>query len=143
VLTNTGANEQKVLTGIYSMRSFQVRDTGDFRWEANDFGCLVFYRPGPGSVALPFVHEADSDAPRGDTDAFAAPDRVAVEIVEFVGGYCNLVLHDAADGRVLDAVPAQKGEQGERGPHYLDPYGSPHVYLGEPGCPVRLSAGQP
>jgi hypothetical protein len=126
-----------VLTDIYSKTSRQVQDTGGFRWEANDPGCPVFHRPGPGAATLPFVHGGTGS--HGDSDGFGAPARVAVEVMEFTGGYCRLALHDAADGRVLDAVTMR--EEGGRGPAYLDPSGSSRVCLEEPGCPVRLSAG--
>ena len=76
----------------------QVREAGSFTWDANDPGCLVIQESGAGEVALPFAHGGG-----GDTDAFVASGRIAVEAVDFQGASgCDIVLHDAGDGRQLD-----------------------------------------
>jgi Caspase domain len=131
-VTNTGTGEKKEIRDSYGTRSYQMQDSGNFRWEANSSECLVIQRPGPGKVTLPFVQEVGT----GDTEAFHAPGRIAVEVKDFHGGTtCELVLHDAADGRPVDFGTAQQGS-----PLLLDPSGSSQVYLADLGCGVRVSA---
>jgi hypothetical protein len=131
-VTNTGTGEKNILNN-YGTKSYQVQASGNFRWEANDSGCLVIQRPGPGKAVLPFVQEHGT----GDTDAFHAPGRVAVEVKDFNGGStCDLVLRDAADGRPVDFGTAHPN-----GPLLLDPNGRSQVYLADLACSVRVSAG--
>jgi len=134
-VTNTDSGEQnEVPRGVYGTKSFQMHETGSFRWEANDPGCLVTHRSGPGKAVLPFAHEQG-----GDTDAFEAGGQVAVEVVNFNGNpECKFVLHDAADGRQVDFGSVRQGG----GPRLLDPSGRSQVYVANPmGCGIRVSAG--
>ena len=133
-VTNVQSGEQVAApTDIYQSKSFQLHETGTFRWKANDPGCLVYLNPGAGETVLPFVHEHG-----GDTDAFEARGPVAVEVVNFSGNpECKFVLHDAADGRQLDVDSVRQGG----GPLLLDPGGQSHVYLANLYCDARVSAG--
>jgi hypothetical protein len=135
VLTNTVTGERKVLDTIYGTRSFQIQDTGKFRWEANDEGCLVLQRSGPGAAALPFGQESYT----GDTDAFTAPrppGKIAVQIREpDRSGTCDFELRDATDGRVVEIGSAPPGKD----TLLLDPYGRSRVYLADLECTVRVS----
>ncbi len=120
-------------TDIFESRSFQLRETGTFRWTANDPGCLVFLNPGAGETVLPFLHDHG-----GDSDAFDARGPVAVDVVNFNGNPdCKFVLHDAADGRQLNVGSVRQGG----GPLLLDPGGQSHVYLSNLYCDARVSAG--
>jgi len=131
-VTNTGTGEKKELHN-YQTKSYQIQETGNFRWKANSRQCQVFPRPGAGKVALPFGQGYAT----GDTDAFHSPGRVAVEVKDFNGGStCDLQLHDAADGHVVDYGTARKGA----GPLLLDPAGRSQVYLSDLECSVRVSA---
>ncbi len=122
-----------VPTDVYGTTTFQIRDTGSYRWKANDSECLVVVRAGPGKVALPFGHDAG-----GDTDAFDVEGPVTVEVLDFHGNSgCDFVLHDAADGRQLDFASVQKG--GSR--ISLDPGRQSQVYLANLYCTVRVTAG--
>jgi hypothetical protein len=133
-VTNTGTGKQKTVKVDTGTESFQVQDGGNFRWEANDSGCLVVQRPGAGRAELPFT-VLDSS---GDTDAFVAPAQVVVEVSNFRGhDQCDFVLRDATDGRALDLGSVQPGG----GPVRLGPNGRSLVYLQEPQCNVRISAG--
>jgi len=133
-VTNTASGEQlPIPLDLYFTKSFQIRETGSFRWKANDSECLVTVRAGPGRVALPFGHDSS-----GDTDAFDADGPVTVQVLNFNGNpECEFVLHDAADGRQLDfgSVP-----QGGR-PIRLDPGGQSQVYLANLYCAVRVTVG--
>ena len=93
----------------------------------------MIQRPGPGKAVLPFVQEYGT----GDTDAFHAPGRVAVEVKDFNGGSrCDLVLHDATDGRSVDFGTAHPNS-----PLFLNTNGRSQVYLANfAGCDVRVSA---
>ena len=84
--------------------------------ESQQLAVPGFPRPGAGKVPLPFAQGYAT----GDTDAFHSAGRVAVEVKDFNGGStCNLQLHDAADGQVVDSGTAHKGA----GPMLLDPGG--------------------
>jgi hypothetical protein len=133
-VTNTATKERKVVLKNYGTKSFQMQDTGNFQWEANNSECLVIQRPGPGKAVLPFVQEYAT----GDTDAFHAPGRISVSVLDFNGGdSCDLVLSDATDGRPVDFGTAPKGGS----PLVLDPNGRSQVYLTDLECSVRVSTG--
>jgi len=138
-VTNTDTNVPipKNLTNIYDTKTFQVHETGNFRWEANNPGCLVTHQPGPGAVPLPFAQSCC-----GDTDAFkapTAPGKVAVRIRDFGGNrFCKFWLRDIADGQELDSGSAYQGD----GPLLLDPMGRSQVYLENSICgSISISAG--
>jgi hypothetical protein len=85
-----------------------------------------------GKAPLPFAQGYAT----GDSDAFHSAGRLAVEVKDFNGGStCNLQLHDAADGQVVDSGTAHKGA----GPLLLDPGGRSQVYLSDLECSVRVS----
>jgi caspase domain-containing protein len=118
-------------TDVYSPLSFQIHESGQFRWTANDPGCITVMRPGPGSATLPFAQET-----RGDTDAFMVNGPVTVEVLDTNGNAsCELTLRDAANGRELDFTEIPRGG----GPTPLDPGGRKQVYLSNQYCNVRLS----
>ncbi|HZN18324.1 MAG TPA: caspase family protein [Micromonosporaceae bacterium] len=133
VARTDGGGQKRILDDIYGAKSFQVHESGDFRWEASDPGCLVTQRPGPGKAVLPFAQDSG-----GDTDAFEVGGPIAVQVVDFNGNSeCKFVLHDATDGRQLDFGSVRQGD----GPHLLDPGGRPQVYVANLYCGVRISAG--
>lgn len=133
-VTNVESGKQVAAAkGIHQSMSFQLQETGRFRWKANDPACQVFLNPGSGQTVLPFVHDGG-----GDTDAFDAGGSVAVNVVNFGGNpECKFVLHDAADGRQLDVGSVRPGG----GTLRLDPGGQSHVYLTNAYCGVRVSDG--
>jgi hypothetical protein len=119
-------------TDVYTSLTFQVRDSGTFDWTENDPGCIVRPEAGAGTVRLPFVQTS-----HGDTDAFAAHGPVTVEVADFHGNSsCDIVLHDAVDGRPVAVGSVAKGGA----PATLDPAGSPQVYLHNEYCDLRVSA---
>ncbi|WP_241841795.1 serine/threonine-protein kinase [Pseudofrankia sp. BMG5.36] len=125
-------------TDLYGMWTFQISTSGNFQWEVNDPGCLVMAIAGTGAVTLPFTQPANE----GDTAAFAAPARVAVEVVDFNGtGDCSPTLHDATNGEELDTRAVRHGDGA--GPVVLDPKGRTQVYLNDKSdhaCAMRVSA---
>lgn len=132
-LTHTETGQQWALPPVYTTGVLQVREAGSFTWDANDPGCLVIQESGAGEVALPFAHGGG-----GDTDAFVASGRIAVEGVDFQGSSgCDIVLHDAGDGRQLDFGEVLQGAA----PLLLDPRGSSAIYINNVYCKIRVSAG--
>jgi len=130
---NTDTGQQKEVKELYGTRSYQVQQTGSFTWTANDPGCLVVVRPGPGKVVLPFAQDGGAD-----TDAFETHGKVAVEVTECHGSSDTIELRDVTDGRLLDF--ADFGAK-PKGRFLLDPYGSTRVYLSDLlYCAIRVSA---
>lgn len=128
-----GGDEVLRTPPLFGTKSFQVHDSGRFTWTANDEGCLVVARNGSGSVDLPFGHLAG-----GDTDAFTSPERVVVTVENANGDSgCDIELHDAGDGQLLDFGEAREGGE----PLVLDPSGRPQVYVTEVYCDVQIAAG--
>ena len=133
-VTNTGSGDQRVWTGLYgSYSSYQMHDSGSFRYGVNDPGCLVVKHSGAGSVPLPFSWKPGT----GDTDAFRTKGPVQVTVLDFAGNSsCDPELHAVNDGRILDYGTVEKGG----GPLSLDPQGETLVYLAIPYCGVRVAA---
>ncbi len=117
---------------LYVSSTFQIHQTGSFRWQVTNPGCLVAALPGPGKTKLPFAWDQSGV---GDTDAFAAPAMVAVQVTDFRGSRCDFELHDSADGRLLDLQTATKGKNDTV---KLDPGGSKTVYLHTEDCVSRV-----
>jgi hypothetical protein len=139
-VTNSDTGERKVFEDIWGKRFFQMQTAGQFRWEANDPGCVVLQQSGTGTAKLPFSHRAGT----GDTSAFTAPKTpgtVVVKVRAFNSyGRCDFALHDAADGQLLDLGTVDQGGP----PLSLDPKGRSQVYLAAfAGCDIGVSAGQP
>jgi VCBS repeat-containing protein len=139
-LRDVDANGKEIgkATDLYGTWTFQISANGNFRWEVNDSRCLVTAIAGTGTVALPFTQPANE----GDTNAFAAPARVAVQVVDFNGtGDCAPTLHDATNGEELDTRAVRQGDGA--GPVLLDPKGHTQVFLNDKSdhaCAMRVSA---
>ncbi len=135
-LTNTKSDDQREWKALYgTFRSYQMPDSGTYRYEVSDPGCLVTKRPGGGSVKLPFSFKAGV----GDTDAFRTAGPVVVEALDFSGNSsCDAELHALEDGRVLDFGTIAQGA----GPLTLDPQGEALVYVSTPDCGVRVSSDE-
>jgi hypothetical protein len=123
--------------GIYGEKSFQIQQAGTFRWEVNDPGCLVINRSGPGNAVLPRAWPAYN----GDTDAFKAPDVIAVMAKpgpDWTSDWqCPFYLHDAESGQLVNFGTATE----DANPLVLDTEGRSQVYLADLPCDVRVSAG--
>jgi Caspase domain len=137
-LTDAGSGGQiKQAGSIYVSSMFQINQTGSFRWQVNDPGCPVTALPGSGTLKLPF---AWNQSGAGDTDAFAAPAKVAVQVTDFRGSQCTFTLTDPTDGRPLDYKTATRGTNDTV---TLDPRGSKTVYLStDSPCVSQVSAAR-
>ena len=132
--SHTRTGDQRVWKGLYGQfLSYQMHDSGSFRYSVNDPGCLVVQHSGAGSVPLPFSWKPGT----GDTDAFRTKGPVQVTVLDFAGNSsCDPELHAVKDGRILDYGTVEKGG----GPLSLDPQGETLVYLAIPYCGVRVAA---
>jgi len=120
-------------TSLYGNKSFQIHQSGSFRWQTNDPGCLVTPLAGPGATTLPFIVDQT-----GDSDAFVPPPRVAVQVKDYMGNQkCQFKLYDAVDGQTLDYATATPGTDTV----LLDSAGRQRVYVGyEYSCAYQVSA---
>jgi hypothetical protein len=134
--THTG-NQQYLAGNLYETSTFQISDTGTFRWRVNDPRCLVVPLRGTGTVHLPFtIDQSDAD----DSEVFTAPASVAVHVTDWYGNStCKVGLFDPATGDLLDVATATRGQQETV---TLDPSGRKQAYLGLNGCAVQVSAGR-
>jgi hypothetical protein len=133
--THSG-NQHQLADSLYATSTFQISDTGTFRWRVNDRRCIVVPLRGTGTAHLPFsVHQFDA----GDSDVFTAPARVAVHVKDWYGNSsCELDLFDPASGDQLDFATATRGQKETV---TLDPGGRKQAYLHLNGCAVEVSAG--
>lgn len=132
-LTNVRSGWQQQWNDLYGKGlSFQIHQSGSFRWRVNDRACLVVKHSGAGRLKLPFAQEYDN----GDTDAFAPVGKVVVTVKNFNGSpSCDLTLNAVSGGRPLDFGTVNRGD----GPLRLDPQGEPLVYLSNPLCGLEVS----
>jgi VCBS repeat-containing protein len=134
--TRTG-NRHFLAGGLYEISTFQISDTGTFRWQVNDRRCLVVPLRGTGTAHLPFTID-QSDA--GDSEVFTAPASVAVHVTSWYGNQtCKVGLFDPGTGDLADVATATRGQQETV---TLDPGGRKQAYLGLSGCKVHVSAGR-
>ena len=134
-LTDAHSGRQiRPLEGLYGTQMFQIYQSGSFRWQTNDPGCLVAPMAGPGTDKLPLAWPGP-----GDSDAFAAPSRVAVQVEDYAGSpQCLITLRDPANGQPIDFKTATKGSGNNT--VVLDATGHPAAYLSDLDCVVRVSA---
>jgi hypothetical protein len=125
---------------LYKTSTFQIYQTGFFRWRANDLGCKVAAIPGSGTFTLPFAWDQAED---GDTPAFVAPPQgVAVQVTDYHGGQrCDFTLYNPANGQKLDIKTATQGKGNDT--VTLHTLGIQKVYLDVSDCRVLVkSAGR-
>jgi hypothetical protein len=120
------------LTGLYHTWMFQ-QPAGSFRWQVNDPACVVTPLSGAGNSTLPLAW-----ALPGDSDAFAAPSRVAVRVTNYKGSsQCAITLNDAATRHALDTGTALQGQNNDT--VVLDPGGRPTAFLSDLSCEVLVT----
>jgi caspase domain-containing protein len=133
--THSG-NQHHLADGLYGISTFQISETGTFRWQVNDPQCIVVPLGGTGTVQLPFtINQSDT----GDSEAFTAPASVALRVTEWYGdSSCKFGLFDPATGDLLDFATATRGAKETV---TLNPGGHKQAYLGLNSCGVQVSAG--
>jgi len=134
-LIDTHGTQTHLADSLYATSTFQISDTGTFRWGVNDLRCNVVALPGTGTEILPFSIDQSG---AGDSEVFAAPARVAVHVRDWHGGTsCDFRLYDPASGVELDFVTAT---QGKNETVTLAPSGRKTAYLALSDCGVEVSA---
>jgi hypothetical protein len=134
-LIDAHGTQTHVADSLYDTSTFQINDTGTFRWRVNDPRCNVVALPGTGTEILPFSIDQSG---AGDSEVFAAPARVAVHVKDWHGGgSCDFRLYDPASGVELDFVTAT---QGKNETVTLAPSGRKTAYLALSDCGVEVSA---
>jgi hypothetical protein len=132
ILTNTQTGGRQSWSQLYGVRTFQIHDSGTFRWKANHPGCQVLPLPGAGSTPLPLLVPTGA----GDTAAFEAKGRVQVTITDFEGSpTCELTLNALDDGRPLSFREVRPAHATV----VLDTLGERLVYLQDLICGVRVT----
>ena len=121
-----------LLKGLFGTFMFQIHQAGSFQWQVNDPGCVVAAVAGPGSDKLPLAWNQ-----QGDSDAFIAPARVAVQMTDSSSG-CTITLRDPTNGQAIDFQHAQRGKANNT--VELNAGGHPTAYLSDLTCAVRVSA---
>ncbi|MEV6634765.1 caspase family protein [Actinoplanes sp. NPDC051470] len=132
-LTDARSGSEIPLPGdVFGERTFQIFHTGSFRWTANSPNCRLVPLAGSGSATLPFALQLT-----GDSDVFAAPARVSVQVRDFNNNEkCLISLHDPADGSALDFRAAVPGADTV----ILDARGRARAYVADPRCGLLVSA---
>jgi len=135
ILTNEEAGYRRTWDRLYGAATYQMQESGSFRYDANDVGCLVLPQNGDGATTLPFSWSYTD----GDTGVFDSPGFVLVTVEDWTGSStCKIRLASADDGRTLDSKEAIQGKGAVR----LGSNGPARVYVQDPGCSVHVRAAR-
>ena len=134
-LTDTHSGAKIPLpVGQYGTSILQIHQTGSFRWQVNDpAGCTVTPLAGSGTAKPTFRFDQVGN---GDSNAFTAPRRVAVQLTGQRNRECKIVLYDPANGQKLDHAEPVKGTV------TLNLRGSPTAYLQFHFCHAWISVAR-
>jgi hypothetical protein len=137
IIDTQSGTQTHLADNLYVTSTFQISDTGTFRWRVNDPRCNVVALPGTGTDTLPFSIDQSG---AGDTAVFAAPASVAVRVKDWHGdSSCDFRLYDPASGGELDFATVSRGQNDTV---TLDPGGRKTVYLALENCGVEVSAAR-
>ena len=121
--------------GLYGKKTYQMRESGTFRYQTSDPGCHVTPLNGDGGTqGFPISASRDD----GDTNIFKSPGVVSVKLSKpSDSSGCELNLMSAAAGDPLDHkdVPVPVGA----GPVKLHSGGPTRVYIAAPSCNLRIT----
>ncbi|MEV6303287.1 caspase family protein [Actinoplanes sp. NPDC051861] len=102
-LTNTGTGEKEIYEN-YGTKSYQMREAGQYSWTASHPLCLVSYRAGAGSLALPATIKPGT----GDTDAFTFSKGITIGVMKLVDGkLCEYDVRDVKSGQSIASFEPQ------------------------------------
>lgn len=134
MLTNEDSDNVRNWDDFYGTKTFQMRESGTFRYEVNDRGCLLLPQRGDGGTSpLPFTWSASN----GDTPVFESPGAVEVRVENRHGTpTCDLWLMNDSDGRAIDNREAAEAQTSVR----LESNGPRRVYIAAPTCSIQVSA---
>ena len=132
-LTHVDSDNVHEWEGIYGTRTFQLRESGTFRYQRNDPGCLLLPQRGDGGVASPPFHWS---LPDGDSPVFESPGAVTVDIRNRFGtSTCDLWLISDEDGQALDSRDVMENQSSVR----LESNGPGRVFIAASTCAVQVS----
>jgi hypothetical protein len=132
-LTSGSTGNVREWDDFYGIKTFQMRESGTFRFRVSDRGCLLLPQPGDGGVSsLPFSWSAAA----GDSPVFDSAGAVSVRIGDRNGtSTCDLWLMSDSDGRPLDNREAGANQAVVR----LESDGPGRVFIAAPTCSIRVS----
>lgn len=135
MLTSDDSGNVRNWDDFYGIKTFQMRESGTFRYQVNDPGCLLLPQQGDGGVSLlPFAWSAAN----GDTPVFESAGAVTVRVEDRHGTpACDLWLMSDSDGRPIDNREAAEDQTSVR----LESNGPGRVYIAAPTCSIRVSGG--
>lgn len=134
-LTHDDSGYRRTWDGFYGTASFQMQESGTFRYQVDDPGCLMLPQNGDGATTLPFSWSYTD----GDTGVFQSPGFVSVTVEDWFGSStCDLRLSTAADGKIVDSKKAIEGQGAVR----LGSNGPARVFVRDPGCSIHVEAAR-
>ena len=136
-LTNDDTGTTWSWDGLSVGGDYHIQESGTFRYQTNDPGCLVTNVDGDGGLdSFPVIHPKGEE---DDTRVFDSPGMVAVEVQRLYSGQtCHLQMKSATTGEVLADKEVAKGA----GPVTLDSNGPERAYIVQPYCGLRITAAQ-
>jgi Caspase domain len=136
-LRSTAGDRVLSAGSIYGTGSYQVNQTGDFRWSVSDPGCAVSPQRGTGDLgAMPF--SINWRGRSGDTDSFPVTGPLAVTVTDYHGSSnCTLDLYDAATGQDKTTKTLDTATNSAR----LDPLNASRVYFHDLQCDLEVRSG--
>jgi hypothetical protein len=132
-LTNEETDNVRTWDDFYGTKTYQMRESGTFRYEVSDRGCLLLPQRGDGGLsATPFTWSAE----KGDTPVFQSPGAVTVKVTDRHGTpTCELWLMSDVDGRTLNVVDVAEDESTAE----LESDGPGRVFIAGPSCSIKVS----
>ena len=133
-LTNLDSDDIRKWTYVYGPATFQMRESGTFRYDVSDPGCEVLPQRGDGGTEnLSFVWSVAE----GDSPVFESPGAVSVRVTDLQGSpSCVLDLMSDDDGRKLDTREAS--DTGS--PVRLESDGPRRVFIAATSCTFEVSS---
>jgi hypothetical protein len=128
----TSKTNARTWDGLYGTRTYQMQDSGTFRYQTNDPGCHVTPLNGDGGT-----QEFPISASRGegDTHVFKSPGAVSVDPSNCSSSVCTLTLMSAANGQGLE----KKEVPEDAGPVKLHSGRPARVYIADPSCDILIT----
>jgi hypothetical protein len=133
MLTNDDSDNVRNWVDVYGIKTFQMRESGTFRYQVNDPRCGLLPQQGDGGLSqLPFSWSSLN----GDTPVFESPGAVTIGVENRHGApTCDLWLMSDSDGRPIDNREAAENQTSVR----LESNGPGRVYIAATTCSINVS----
>lgn len=134
-VTHEESDTPRTWDDFYGTKTYQMRESGTFRYQVSDRGCLLYPLQGDGGlIDLPFPWSTAE----GDTPVFESPGAVTVSIEDREGTpTCELSLVSDSNGQALDYREAAENQETVR----LESNGPRQAFIEATTCSIRVSAG--